>query len=71
MRSTGGERRVDVVYRRVDGDFWAELSDASTRRAFLRTLRSVVDVRGPCVTNADRLYLAAASLLAPAALTAV
>jgi pimeloyl-ACP methyl ester carboxylesterase len=38
---------------------WSALRDASTRSAFLRTLRSVVDVRGQSVTSADRLYLAA------------
>jgi pimeloyl-ACP methyl ester carboxylesterase len=36
---------------------WAGLSDASTRSAFLRTLRSVVDLRGQSVTSRDRLYL--------------
>jgi pimeloyl-ACP methyl ester carboxylesterase len=36
---------------------WAGLSDPSTRAAFLRTLRSVVDVRGQAVTSRDRLYL--------------
>jgi pimeloyl-ACP methyl ester carboxylesterase len=39
---------------------WSGLADRSTRSAFLRTLRSVVDVRGQCVSAADRLYLAAA-----------
>jgi pimeloyl-ACP methyl ester carboxylesterase len=38
---------------------WTGLADRSTRAAFLRTLRSVVDVRGQCVTARDRLYLAA------------
>lgn len=39
---------------------WKTLRDPSTRAAFLRTLRSVVDVRGQSVTSRDRLYLAAA-----------
>jgi len=38
---------------------WASLSDAPTRRAFLRTLRAVVDQRGQSVSATDRLYLAA------------
>ncbi|MCW2622376.1 MAG: hypothetical protein JWL64_1978 [Frankiales bacterium] len=37
---------------------WAGLRDRATRSAFLRTLRSVVDVRGQSVTSRDRLYLA-------------
>ncbi len=36
------------------------LQDAEARSAFLRTLRSVADVRGQSVTALDRLYLAAA-----------
>ncbi len=39
---------------------WKTLHDRSTRSAFLRTLRSVVDVRGQSVTSRDRLYLTAA-----------
>jgi pimeloyl-ACP methyl ester carboxylesterase len=39
---------------------WQGLRDASTRAAFLRTLRSVIDVRGQSVSSRDRLYLAAA-----------
>jgi len=35
------------------------LREKSTRTAFLRTLRSVIDVRGQTVSSADRLYLAA------------
>jgi pimeloyl-ACP methyl ester carboxylesterase len=38
----------------------AGLRDGSTRSAFLRTLRSVVDHRGQSVSSYDRLYLAAA-----------
>jgi pimeloyl-ACP methyl ester carboxylesterase len=39
---------------------WSTLRDSSTRSAFLRTLRTVVDVRGQSVSSHDRLYLAAA-----------
>lgn len=42
------------------GEVWKQLRDPSTRRAFLRTLRGVVDVRGQAVTSRDRLYLTAA-----------
>jgi pimeloyl-ACP methyl ester carboxylesterase len=37
---------------------WEGLRDRSTRNAFLRTLRAVIDVRGQAVTSRDRLYLA-------------
>jgi len=37
---------------------WEGLRDRSTRMAFLRTLRAVIDVRGQAVTSRDRLYLA-------------
>jgi pimeloyl-ACP methyl ester carboxylesterase len=37
---------------------WQGLRDRSTREAFLRTLRSVVDLRGQSVSSRDRLYLA-------------
>jgi pimeloyl-ACP methyl ester carboxylesterase len=36
---------------------YASLGDAETRRAFFRTLRSVVDPRGQAVSATDRLYL--------------
>ena len=39
---------------------WQGLRDRSTRSAFLRTLRGVIDVQGQCVTSHDRLYLASA-----------
>jgi pimeloyl-ACP methyl ester carboxylesterase len=42
------------------GHVWQGLADRSTRQAFLRTLRSVIDVRGQSVTSRDRLYLTAA-----------
>jgi pimeloyl-ACP methyl ester carboxylesterase len=38
---------------------YASLADGDTRRAFFRTLRSVVDARGQSVSAVDRLYLAA------------
>ncbi|MGZ6825557.1 MAG: alpha/beta fold hydrolase [Mycobacteriales bacterium] len=46
----------------VDGasEVWAGLRDRSTRAAFLRTLRGLVDLRGQAVTSRDRLYLTAA-----------
>jgi pimeloyl-ACP methyl ester carboxylesterase len=40
------------------GDALLALKDAEARRAFLRTLRGVVDARGQAVTALDRLYLA-------------
>lgn len=38
---------------------WNGLRDRSTRSAFLRTLRTSVDVRGQAMTSRDRLYLTA------------
>ena len=40
------------------GQAMLALKDAEARRAFLRTLRGVVDARGQAVTALDRLYLA-------------
>jgi pimeloyl-ACP methyl ester carboxylesterase len=40
------------------GEALLALRDVEARRAFLRTLRSVVDARGQSVTAVDRLYLA-------------
>ena len=37
---------------------WEGLRDGTTRTAFLKTLRAVIDVRGQSVTSRDRLYLA-------------
>ncbi len=37
---------------------WGALQSRTSRAAFLRTLRSVIDVRGQTVTSRDRLYLA-------------
>ena len=39
---------------------YISLSEAENRQAFVRTLRSVVDVGGQTVSAADRLYLAEA-----------
>jgi pimeloyl-ACP methyl ester carboxylesterase len=39
---------------------WNGLRDRSTRAAFLRTLRGLVDLHGQTVTSRDRLYLTAA-----------
>ncbi|MFI5308239.1 MAG: alpha/beta fold hydrolase [Polyangiales bacterium] len=44
----------DIVLAMLDG-----LRHAAARRAFVRTLRSVVDLRGQVVTMLDRCYLAA------------
>jgi pimeloyl-ACP methyl ester carboxylesterase len=44
------------------GEMWhaySSLSDARTRQAFLRTLRSVVDYRGQAVSALNKLHLAA------------
>ncbi len=38
---------------------YASLADADARRAFLRTLRAVIDPQGQTVSAVDRLYLAA------------
>jgi pimeloyl-ACP methyl ester carboxylesterase len=40
------------------GEALFALKDVEARRAFLRTLRGVVDARGQAVTALDRLYLA-------------
>ena len=38
---------------------WHGLRDRSTRSAFLRTLRGVIDVRGQSISSRDRTYLTA------------
>lgn len=38
---------------------YTSLGDVATRKAFLRTLRGVIDPRGQALSAADRLYLAA------------
>jgi pimeloyl-ACP methyl ester carboxylesterase len=52
----GGWRRVGDLAEA--GDALLALKDIEARRAFLRTLRGVVDARGQAVTALDRLYLA-------------
>ncbi|MDQ1519480.1 MAG: hypothetical protein QOI55_553 [Actinomycetota bacterium] len=49
------QARVEEMWRA-----YASLGDGETRQAFVRTLRSVVDVTGQCVTATDRLYLTSA-----------
>jgi pimeloyl-ACP methyl ester carboxylesterase len=59
---TGWLDRVGLRPVPVVAEMWrsfASLSDASTREAFVHTLRSVVDLHGQRVSAADRLYLAA------------
>ncbi|MGY1723846.1 alpha/beta fold hydrolase [Blastococcus sp. SYSU DS0533] len=51
-----GWRQVGDLAEAVDA--LLALHDVEARRAFLRTLRGVVDVRGQAVTALDRLYLA-------------
>ena len=53
---TAGWRRVGDLAEA--GDALLALKDVEARRAFLRTLRGVVDARGQAVTALDRLYLA-------------
>ncbi|MCW2635218.1 MAG: putative hydrolase, partial [Blastococcus sp.] len=53
---TAGWRRVGDLAEA--GDALLALRDVEARRAFLRTLRGVVDARGQAVTAIDRLYLA-------------
>jgi pimeloyl-ACP methyl ester carboxylesterase len=53
---TAGWKRVGDLAQAGEA-LWA-LKDAEARRAFLRTLRGVVDARGQAVTALDRLYLA-------------
>jgi pimeloyl-ACP methyl ester carboxylesterase len=54
--------RVGLVPAPVVAELWrsyASLADDEARRAFLRTLRSVVDPRGQAVSASNRLHLAA------------
>ena len=54
--------RVGLQPAPVVAELWrsyASLADDATRRAFLRTLRAVVDPRGQAVSAANRLHLAA------------
>jgi pimeloyl-ACP methyl ester carboxylesterase len=54
-RITGWRRVGDLAEA---GDALLALKDVEARRAFLRTLRGVVDAHGQAVTALDRLYLA-------------
>src|SRR3954452_12325702 len=54
-RAVGWRRVGDLAEA---GDALLALKDVEARRAFLRTLRGVVDARGQAVTALDRLYLA-------------
>src|SRR3954466_14513711 len=54
-RAVGWRRVGDLA---EGGDALLALKDVEARRAFLRTLRGVVDARGQAVTALDRLYLA-------------
>jgi pimeloyl-ACP methyl ester carboxylesterase len=54
-RAAGWRRIGDLAEA---GDALLALKDVEARRAFLRTLRGVVDARGQAVTALDRLYLA-------------
>jgi pimeloyl-ACP methyl ester carboxylesterase len=54
-RLAGWKRVRDVAEA---GEALLALKDLEARRAFLRTLRGVVDARGQAVTALDRLYLA-------------
>jgi pimeloyl-ACP methyl ester carboxylesterase len=54
-RAAGWRRVGDLAEA---GDALLALKDVEARRAFLRTLRGVVDARGQAVTALDRLYLA-------------
>ena len=54
--------RVGLHPAPVVAELWrsyASLADAATRRAFLRSLRAVLDPRGQVVSAANRLHLAA------------
>jgi pimeloyl-ACP methyl ester carboxylesterase len=53
LDATGLTRDLELMLASYD-----RLARATSRRAFLRTLRSVVDARGQVVTGLDRCYLA-------------
>ena len=56
LGKVAGWKRVRDVAEAADA--LLALKDVEARRAFLRTLRGVVDARGQAVTALDRLYLA-------------
>ena len=51
----GGSRKG--IYLKAVARAMRPLQEAAARRAFLQTLRSVIDVRGQHVSAVDRLYL--------------
>ncbi len=55
-----GSRGVRAVAAEEMWSAYASLCDGATRRAFLRTLRAVVDPGGQAVSAASRLYLSSA-----------
>jgi pimeloyl-ACP methyl ester carboxylesterase len=58
----GGGARLGLRLAPVVAELWrsyASLADDAARRAFLRTLRAVVDPHGQAVTASNRLHLAA------------
>ena len=63
IESVGGlAERVGLRPAPVVAELWrsyASLSDEPTRRAFLRTLRAVIDTQGQAVSASNRLHLAA------------
>ena len=65
LRASTGSARLAGLQRVPDlaevGEALLALKDVEARRAFLRTLRGVVDARGQAVTALDRLYLATPS----------
>lgn len=54
-----GERGVRVPHVAEMWSAYASLTEAESRRAFVRTLRAVIDPGGQTVSALDRLYLAA------------
>ena len=53
--------RLGIRFRRFEQDWqtYVSLTEPANRPAFVRTLRSVIDIRGQAVSAHDRLYLAA------------
>ena len=60
VRGWFGRRGVRAPHLEEMWQAYVSLGDAESRRAFVRTLRSVVDPGGQAVSAKDRLYLAAA-----------
>lgn len=59
-RAAGSRKVLDIAVAWEVISALSALHDVRARRAFLRTLRSVADIRGQVVTGLDRLYLAQA-----------